>query len=321
MTEPTTDSLHVKAEGAAVQALFQDGLTWVPFRPVPDATCRIDLTLRKLPDLGLVAGAVQGVRHEHMNNGGGTDDEFYKFYSLHINLRGLSIVNGRGREVELRDGEAMLFDYSVSRTITRPGFVDHRIVRLPRRSLSLLVPNIEDALLRPIPRGTGPLRLLASYIGNLIDDPLLRSADMRRLISGQLNDLVAVTLGATRDAANIAEGRGLRAARLRAIKTDIEAHLAECALSPSAVARRQGISESYIRKLFGSEGTSFSDFVLRQRLTLACRMLSNPRWCPRNIASIAMECGFGDLSYFNRMFKRQYGATPSEIRKEATRQA
>jgi AraC-like DNA-binding protein len=32
------------------------------------------------------------------------------------------------------------------------------------------------------------------------------------------------------------------------------------------------------------------------------------------ISSIAFESGFGDLSYFNRAFRRQYGAAPSEIR-------
>jgi AraC-like DNA-binding protein len=26
------------------------------------------------------------------------------------------------------------------------------------------------------------------------------------------------------------------------------------------------------------------------------------------------ECGFGDLSYFNRAFRRRYGATPTDVR-------
>ena len=85
-------------------------------------------------------------------------------------------------------------------------------------------------------------------------------------------------------------------------------------LSPALVARRQGISDSYIRKLFESEGTSFSEFVLVRRLVRAYRMLTNARRADQKISSIAFDCGFGDLSYFNRTFKRFYGAAPSEIR-------
>lgn len=43
-------------------------------------------------------------------------------------------------------------------------------------------------------------------------------------------------------------------------------------------------------------------------------MLTNPALASRSIASVAFDAGFGDLSYFNRAFKRRYGATPSEIR-------
>ena len=32
------------------------------------------------------------------------------------------------------------------------------------------------------------------------------------------------------------------------------------------------------------------------------------------ISTIAFESGFGDLSYFNHVFRRCYGATPSDIR-------
>ena len=127
-------------------------------------------------------------------------------------------------------------------------------------------------------------------------------------------DLVAVTLGATRDAAAAAEGRGIRAARLRAIKADVEANLADGSLSPAAVAGRQKVSDSYVRKLFEGEGMSFSEFVLTRRLVHAHRLLQDPRQINQSIASIAFEVGFGDLSYFNRAFKRFYGATPSEIR-------
>jgi AraC-like DNA-binding protein len=305
------DALHVRAQDGAVQSLHERGVTWVSFKPIPDLACGIDFTLRKLPDLGLLSGAVRGLRHEHARRDSGDNDDDFSF---HMNLSGLSFVSSARGEMKLGAGDAMLLNYSVSRTISRPGLVNHRVVRLPRAALSPLVRNVDDAVLCRIPRGTGMLSLLRNYVDAVFDDPALAMPEMRQLVIAQLCDLIAVTLGATRDAAAIAEGRGIRAARLRAIKNDIEAHLTYGDLSPRVVARRQGVSDSYIRKLFEGEGTSFSQFVLGRRLMRAQRMLTDRRWADRSIAWIAFETGFGDLSYFNRTFKRFYGNTPSEIR-------
>jgi AraC-like DNA-binding protein len=311
MSARAADTEQVQAQGRDVEALHERGVTWVSFKPLPDRACAIDFALRKLPDLGVLSGMVQGVRHEHARRQSGDGDDDFSF---HLNLSGLSVVSGERGETTLRDGDAMLLSYSVSRTITRPGRVDHRVIRLSRAALAPLVHNIDAAVLCPIPRGSGMLRLLQRYVDAVFADPALATPQMRRLVVTQLCDLVAVTLGATRDAAALASGRGVRAARLRAIKDDIEAHLVSGDLSPGAVAKRQRISDSYIRKLFEAEGTSFSQFVLGRRLERARRMLAEPLWLHRSIASIAFDAGFGDLSYFNRAFKRRYSVTPSDLR-------
>jgi AraC-like DNA-binding protein len=312
-----TEAVHVQARGGDVRSLYEQGLTWVLLHPIPGLACGADISMRQIPGLGLQSGTVWGNRHQHTHTDieNGSDD-----FSIHVNLSGLSIVSGHGDEITLREGDAMLLSYSEPRTVTRPGPVHHRIARLPRASLAPLVRSIDDAVLRPIPRGTGTLNLLTSYLGALMDDPAIAAPEMRQLIVSQLCDLIAFTLGATRDAAAVAEGRGIRAARLRAIKSDIEANIPHGDVSPAAVARRQRISDSYIRKLFEGEGTSLSEFVLVRRLLRAHRMLTDPRWADQNIASIAFEAGFGDLSYFNRTFKRFYRARPSEIRGAVDRQ-
>src|SRR5260370_29678754 len=135
---------------------------------MPDLVGGINFTIRKLPGLGLLSGTVEGIRHEHTRED--TDNDF----SFHLNLSGLSIVAARGSEATLRDGDAMLLSDTESRTITRPGPVHHRVIRLPRASLAPLVRNIDDAVLRGIPRGTGALSLLSNYAGTLIDEPALR---------------------------------------------------------------------------------------------------------------------------------------------------
>jgi AraC-like DNA-binding protein len=312
MAHPAVNAVRVKAHGQAVKTLYEQGLTWVTFDPIRDLVCDIDFATRKLPEFGLLSGTVRGVRHvhAHRDSGDGNDD-----FSFHLNVSGLSTVESRRGETTLRDGDAMLLSYSAGRTISRPALVDHRVIRLPRASLGPLVHHIDDAVLRPIPSGAGMLNLLKSYADALFDDPMLGAPDVRNLLVTQLCDLVAVTLGATRDAAAVAEGRGIRAARLRSIKADIEAHLTHADLSPAVIAKNQRISESYIRKLFEGEATSFSEFVLTRRLVRVHRLLMDPRRVNESIASLAFEVGFGDLSHFNRAFKRFYGATPSEMRR------
>src|SRR6185437_5129865 len=108
-----------------------------------------------------------------------------------------------------------------------------------------------------------------------------------------------------------AAGRSARAARLHAIKMDIIAHLHDGTLSCGAVARRQRVTLRYLQKLFETDGSSYSEFVLSERLNRAHRLLTNPLYLGRPIGAVAYDVGFNDLSYFNRKFRQRYGATPS----------
>ncbi len=110
---------------------------------------------------------------------------------------------------------------------------------------------------------------------------------------------------------------GIRAARLHAIKSDILENLRQRSFSIHGVASRHGITVNYVRQLFAAEGITFSEFVLQQRLAAADLMLRDPRYADRSISAIAFEAGFGDVSYFNRIFRRRYGMKPSEARENA----
>ena len=111
-----------------------------------------------------------------------------------------------------------------------------------------------------------------------------------------------------------------KGARLRSIKDHVRDRVGHHALTIADVARSLQISESYIRQLLAENGTTFTDFVLGGRLTRAHRMLIDPRYASHSISAVAYEAGFGDLSYFNRTFRRRYGAAPSDLRKGTSAQ-
>jgi len=173
-----------------------------------------------------------------------------------------------------------------------------------------------DALLAT--RGAGGFAILRPTSVRFIGMRVPRRA-IAPLVGRLVHDLIAATVGATRDALASAERRGIRAARLRAIMADITANLDDCDLKVADVAQRQRVTTRYVHKLFEREGLTFSAFLLDRRLSRAHRFLSEPRLADLKISSVAFDVGFGDLSYFNRVFRRRYGATPSEIRQAAKR--
>jgi AraC-like DNA-binding protein len=90
-------------------------------------------------------------------------------------------------------------------------------------------------------------------------------------------------------------------------------------LTAATVATKHEISTSYVRKLFETEGTSFTEFVLTHRLAAAYRMLTDLRFIDRSISRIAHDAGFNDISHFNRSFRRVYGASPTDVQREVPR--
>jgi AraC-like DNA-binding protein len=189
---------------------------------------------------------------------------------------------------------------------------------------------LSDRFLRPFAAPSSALALTRAYVDFLLESPAIdRRSPFIRFASEHLSDLAAailvsdeateLTVGASRDANGIAQGSGVRAARLLAIKRDIMQNLGDSSLSLAAVAARHGISLRYVHKLFEDEGTAFTAFVIEQRLARAYGMLADPRHLTQKISAISHDCGFHDLSWFHRTFRRRYGATPSDIREAALR--
>jgi AraC-like DNA-binding protein len=289
-----------------------------PLEPLPDHPLHVDLTKRTLPGLAVVSGTLSGLRHAirpASAAANGEDDLL-----LGVNVRGCSMVSQRGRDLVLRDGDAFCATRDVTEiTVTRPTPVRFIGCRVPRGPVALLLGRLDDTPVHLVPHRTEALNLLVTYASAIADALPLATAELQRLAVSHMHDLIAATIGATRDGRAIAEGRGIAAARLRAIMTDISAHLGDGDLSVAEVARRHRLTPRYIHKLFENEDLTFSSFVLGQRLSRAHRMLSDPRLSDRNISSVAFDVGFGDLSYFNRAFRRCYAATPTEIRHSAIR--
>ena len=145
--------------------------------------------------------------------------------------------------------------------------------------------------------------------------PVPRAARAAR----HLLDLLAVALGPTTEAYHRAAGRGVRAARLLAVRRYIQDHFTNPELTVARAARSLALSPRYIRSLLAGEHTTFSDEVAALRLERVHRDLRQPCHATTPIADLAFAAGWGEPSTFYRRLRARYGATPGEIRmQEAT---
>jgi AraC-like DNA-binding protein len=73
-----------------------------------------------------------------------------------------------------------------------------------------------------------------------------------------------------------------------------------------------GMSKStFSRQFLKHSGKTFQDFLLSLRIQAACRELKETR---RPVLDVAVDCGFSELSFFNRCFRRAHGCTPTQFR-------
>ncbi len=73
-----------------------------------------------------------------------------------------------------------------------------------------------------------------------------------------------------------------------------------------------GMSPSAFSRFFKLHtGRNLSDYIIEMRLGYASRMLVDST---RGVAEICYDCGFNNLSNFNRIFKKKKGCSPSEFR-------
>jgi len=73
------------------------------------------------------------------------------------------------------------------------------------------------------------------------------------------------------------------------------------------------ISPNYFCSLFSKAcKMSFTTYIRSLRLKQACYLLKTTT---QTVVSIAVETGYADSGYFNKLFKKKYGCTPAQYRK------
>ena len=97
------------------------------------------------------------------------------------------------------------------------------------------------------------------------------------------------------------------------LKTKLELPEYFCAAPAAIFADLSFYSKEYICRTFRkATGKTLTAYMNQKRLSLASVLIQNTN---KSIETICYECGYNNMSYFYRVFKKTFGRTPHDFRK------
>ncbi len=237
-------------------------------------------------------------------------------FLLVLQLVGSSVHHQDGRDAKLSAG-----DFTVC-TLGRPYQAELSpggrclVVFVPESLMRRYVTSPDDIVAVRMSGGRGMTGVLSNFIRSFwtwSTDGVDPAVALR--LSYTLLDLISAAYSVCPHARQ--EQSSLVAAHRVRIIGYIEAHLRDPSLSPSTVARACRITARYLHHLFSTESETVTQYIQRRRLEECARALIAAPVRGRLVTEIAFDYGFNSLTHFGRVFRHQFGLTPSEYRRAA----
>jgi AraC family transcriptional regulator, positive regulator of tynA and feaB len=218
------------------------------------------------------------------------------------------VVREGGRRLALKAGDVVLWDGLQPTDVEiLESFYKRTLLFLRDRALAVC-PRLAEFGALPSLDGSGPARLLVRYMNALaLELPRLEAAAGVAAANAAL-ELLRAAVEPSLPTSRSAERAAMRAEIRRYVRT----HLQDPGLGPTSIARAYSMSVRTLHALFEDDDPSAAALVRTERLARCLEDLQRPNG--GSITDIAFRWGFCDAAHFSRVFKRAFGATPSEVR-------
>ncbi len=235
---------------------------------------------------------------------------------LHFQMVGSSKNSQGNNEVMLESGDFTLCKNSSPYSLEINNYHEMLVARIPVEKLMHYL-NPEQ-----IPTGFKFKR--SDPFSKIVGDHLMqiwkaRDQELSAYQISSLGDVSLSLLGTLVNSNAMPESLSKRQqGHLFVVKRYILDNLHRIELSIEEIAHNAGVTKRYIRQLFKLEGTSCSQFILSKRLQLTARRLKSSSCQHQKIVDLAFRSGFNTIEHFNRSFKKRYGITPVQYRRNST---
>jgi AraC family transcriptional activator of tynA and feaB len=226
-------------------------------------------------------------------------------------FKGIELVREGDRELALKPGDVVLWDGLQPTEVEIVDAFYKRTLLFPRDQVLAVCPRLAALGALPSLNGNGTARLLVRYMNALaLELPRLEPAAAPAAASAALELLRAAV------EPNLPTSRSATRAAMRAeIGRYVRSHLQDPQLGPASLARAYAMSVRALHALFEDVDESVAGLVRSERLARCLEDLRRSNG--GSVTDIAFRWGFCDAAHFSRVFKRQFDATPSEIRQAA----
>jgi len=234
-------------------------------------------------------------------------------FLLSLQVVGQGTVIQDGRHAMLNPGDFAIYDVTRPYELIFDQEFEQLVMQVSRDQITSRLFDVDNLTAVGVSGKVGAGRLASMLITQTATQiPFLDEASLGQVQASAL-DLMANALAGQKGqrSERISESQELT---IRRIVNYIEESLSEPSLTCEKVARANGISERYLRKLFQSKGHGVSEWIWQRRLEKAKLDLQDPLQSHRSITSICYDWGFKDAAHFSRAFKKRFGQSPRDTR-------
>lgn len=182
---------------------------------------------------------------------------------------------------------------------------------IARDRLEELIPHINSLHLTVIKAGTPLNLILRNYILNMYENAAqLTNAEADALVQPTI-ELLGATLGKNTQVTENSQDT-LDTASLITVRKFIDRNIHLPRLGPDMIAEYLGISRASLYRMCTAFG-GIAGLIKKRRMLLARRML-NGSSTSQSVKSISYSLGFSNPTSFARLYKQQFGYSPTDTR-------
>ncbi|MCU7250900.1 helix-turn-helix domain-containing protein [Pseudomonas koreensis] len=232
---------------------------------------------------------------------------------LDIILDGQCYAEQDGRRAVLKPGSAAICNAARSYTLHFPEPCQLAVLTLPRDLLSRQVAAVDRGTAIDLSSNSHLFPLFNAYVKQLISQASSLPQTSSQVIAKHLGELIGSTISENLSQVPL-QLSDHKIATLVRVHAYIDANLRNPHLSPEEISRALRVSTRYLNQLLEAEQTSLGRLILRRRLEAAAIALRDPAMTSRSISTLALACGFNNLSHFSKAFRNCHGLSAKEYR-------